>query len=411
MPEFTLRERGTLAIGGQDGLSEAQRKAFARIAPSLPPSCLSWNPDAILFGPFCGVLRAGDVTVELLPKIAMADDMARGVLISMLRTAGRLTVSKAGESDLDLQRLHLLDHFILDFCARIKAALKEGVISLYCVYDENLKAIRGRLNLAIQLRVNATDLSHLFCRFDERSDDNQYNQVLKAVLIILRRLAIRLQTKSAVGTILHLFDDVSSRTTSVQEISRLYFDRTIRHWQSIFERAKWLLQGLFPDVRTGNEGGICLLFNMEQLFEEFIGAKVRFAWQNGDRSRYVIELQGPRKEVAVADGVDSFFLRPDITISADGEHVTIFDTKWKNLDLDKNDLGISSADIYQIAIYAGRYNCGRVVLIYPSEKPALLRTYTLKVPNSPVLEIQTVDITALAHGKELPLALLPTPAL
>ena len=61
----------------------------------------------------------------------------------------------------------------------------------------------------------------------------------------------------------------------MREISLLSFDRIIIHWKPVFERAKWLLQGLFPDVRTGAVAGICLVFNMERLFEEFIGAKVR----------------------------------------------------------------------------------------------------------------------------------------
>jgi 5-methylcytosine-specific restriction enzyme subunit McrC len=407
MAQFTRRERGNLAIGGKDGLTETQREAFARFAPSLPSGCLSWTPDAILFGPFCGVLRAGDVTVELLPKIARADDMARGVLIAMLRATGRLTVSIAGESELALQKLHLLDQFILDFCQRINTALKEGIIVTYRTHEGNLQAIRGRFHLAQHLRVNLTDQSRLFCNYDERSVDNQYNQVLKAVLVALRRIAIGIQTKVTVGSILHRLDEVSYRPTNVEEILRLTFDRTIRHWQTIFDRAKWLLQGLFPDVRTGLAEGICLLFNMEQLFEEFIGAKVRNAWREFKQSRFVVALQGPRKEVAATEGVNSFFLRPDISISTEGVHVAILDTKWKELELKKDDLGVSNTDIYQIATYASRYGCSRVGLIYPSEKSTLLKTYILKIPNAPILEIHTVDIAALAHGKSLPPGLLP----
>ena len=61
-------------------------------------------------------------------RIEKLDDSARGVLVAMLRSTGALTVSKARESMLGQQRMHLLDIFILDFCHRVNAALRGGTI-------------------------------------------------------------------------------------------------------------------------------------------------------------------------------------------------------------------------------------------------------------------------------------------
>ena len=134
MRRFTLRERDALPVGQLDGLTDPEAAAFALLQPTLPFGALTWEHRAIRFGPFCGVLRAGGVMVELLPKVEEVldpDASARGLLVAMLRTTGTLTISEAGEGSLGQQRMHLLDHFILDFCARVNTALRGGAIVRY----------------------------------------------------------------------------------------------------------------------------------------------------------------------------------------------------------------------------------------------------------------------------------------
>ena len=124
MRRLTLCERDSLPIGTDEGLSEAEAGEFAKIQPSLPAGSLTWQHRAVRFGPFCGVLRAGNVMVELLPKIDAGQDRGdgpRGLLVAMLRATGNFGVSSAGKSTLGQQRMHLLDQFILDFCTRVSA--------------------------------------------------------------------------------------------------------------------------------------------------------------------------------------------------------------------------------------------------------------------------------------------------
>ena len=369
MRRLTRRERDAIAVGSPDGLSEQEAAAFAKLQPSLPAGAVIWEHRAIRFGPFCGVLRAGGVTVELLPKVddgRHSDESARGLLISMLRTTGTLSVSSAGEAPLGQQSMHLLDHFILDFCARVNSALRGGAIARYQEHDQNLHALRGRLRLTDHLRVNAFDHSRLFCSFDERTTDNPYNRILKAVLALLRPLAIGSHAKATVASLLHRFDEVAGASVTPLEIDRLIFDRMIRRWEPVFEHAKWLLQGLFPDVRAGEIDGTCLLFNMEKLFEAFLGVKLRRAWQNAALVGFRFCLQGPQKSLAQTDSGTAFSLKPDITVQKDGDVIRVFDAKWKRLDPRKPNAGISPADVYQLSAYASRYRCRSVSLVYPA---------------------------------------------
>jgi 5-methylcytosine-specific restriction enzyme subunit McrC len=244
----------------------------------------------------------------------------------------------------------------------VKSALRGGAIARYSERTENLNAIRGRLELTDHLRANAFDRSHLLCRFDERSIDNPYNQALKGVVRLLLGFALSPRTRAMVAAFLHRFDEVRDRRITTREVDALHLDRTIRHWEPVFARARWLLEGLFPDVRAGDAAGSALLFNMEKLFETVLGLRIRHACQASAGNRISVGLQSPMKNLATS----GFQLRPDITIRTGNESVAIIDAKWKCLDVSMSNSGVSSADAYQMNAYADRYHCSRLALVYPA---------------------------------------------
>ena len=302
------------------------------------------------------------------------------------------------------QHSHLLDVFIEDFCNQVKSALRGGAIARYSERTENLNAIRGRLELTDHLRTNAFDRSHLLCRFDERTIDNPYNQALKGVLRILLGFALSPRTRAMVAAFLHRFDEVRDRRITTRDVDALRLDRTIRHWEPVFARARWLLAGLFPDVRTGDAAGSALLFNMEKLFETVLGLRVRHACQARAGGRLSVGLQSPVKNLATS----GFQLRPDITILSGNESVAIIDAKWKRLDLGESNSGVSSGDAYQMNAYASRYRCNRLALVYPASRdcpPGKITEFVLMTEERPMLEVVAVDVRELAFGSGIPAGL------
>ena len=165
-----------------------------------------------------------------------------------------------------------------------------------------------------------------------------------------------------------------------------------------------------PDVRSGEVDSTCLLFNMERLFEAFLGAKLRQAWHGAPGGRFQIVLQGPQKSLAQSDAGHAFRLRPDITVLDDGRTVRIFDAKWKRLNPKAPSSGVSPSDVYQLAAYASRYGSERVALVYPASidcPPGLIESYRLAIPGAPMLEAHAVDVRALGRSGLLPLELRP----
>ncbi|MFZ3582128.1 McrC family protein [Loktanella sp. DJP18] len=404
MRPLTFQERDTVSIGPDSDLTEAEAESIARLTSRLPNGALSWGRRALRFGPFCGVIQTPHVMIEILPKVEsgpQAPEDMRGLLIGLLARAGELGPKRVGEATLGQQRSHLLDVFIEDFCDQMKTALRGGAIARYTEKTENLNAVRGRLELTDHLRANAFDRSRLLCRFDERSIDNVYNRALKETLRGLYGRALSPRTRAIVASILHRFDDVADVQISVSDLDALRLDRTIKHWQPVFQKAAWLLAGLFPDVRIGDASGSALLFNMEKLFETVLGLRIRRECQSISEPRFSVGLQRPLKNLATS----GFQLRPDITVLEGDVALAIFDAKWKRLETGKSNSGVSSADAYQMNAYADRYSCDRLALVYPAtaEVPAgRVTNFVLLTAARPVLEVLTIDVRDLAFGSGLP---------
>ena len=401
MKQITHRERDELSFGPGYQITAGEAFALANINLSPIKGVLSLERKVIRFGPFCGVLHAHDVMIELLPKIDAGydtDEDARGLLVGLLRAAGKVRPLKSGRAMLGQQKTHLLDIFILDFCVEVQAALQRGVIFRYAERAENLPAIRGRLQLTEHLRRNAFDQSKLYCRFDDRVVDNSFNRALKAVLHMLLTRSVGARAKSAVATLLHRFDEVGYHPGAAKNIDDLIFDRTNEHWRPVFRQAAWLVKGLFSDLRLGSVQGSSLIFNMEKLFEEAIGRRLV---RENRGNRWRIQLQGPQRFLAES----AFGLRPDITVW-DGERiVSILDAKWKWLNKNKSHMGVSNSDVYQMTVYASRYRCNQLVLIFPATKdcPAGFTTsFNLQIPEPARIHVVAVDLRELAFSDDLP---------
>ena len=188
------------------------------------------------------------------------------------------------------------------------------------------------------------------------------------------------------------------------DLDALQFDRTNDHWRSAFEQARWLLGGMFPDVRAGDSPGSALLFNMERLFEEVLGQRIRRACQKLTGLQLRVELQGPQQHLATA----GFLLRPDIAVFVNDQVAAILDAKWKHLRPREPHADVSSADAYQMNAYAGRYECQQLVLVYPASAgcaPGHVRQFRLQTPARPILNVVAVDLHDLAFGSHVPTGL------
>jgi 5-methylcytosine-specific restriction enzyme subunit McrC len=123
--------------------------------------------------------------------------------------------------------------------------------------------------------------------------------------------------------------------------------------------AKMLLLNYRPDITSGTENVMAILFDMNTLWEEWVYRRLKR--EEGAFSITVLRQQStdfwkgehlPRHKT----------IRPDIVIkTADGKTI-IIDTKWKLV----NDLTPADDDLKQMFVYNLYWQCSQSILLYPA---------------------------------------------
>lgn len=370
----SISEWGELAIderGDGDAVSRRVAGALMSVARCLEPAgetILEDRGRCLRAQQVVGVLACDGARLQILPKIDGLDraETAR-VLIHMLARVFDLDIKMGALSPLEAQRIDLLEIIIGAFCERLFAVLRRGLPRRYLPEEQDLTALRGRLDLKRQFTTHAVQPQRLACRYDELGPDIALNQVMKAALSFLLRHAASSANQRKLRELILSYADVSAiEPKSLDWAAAQDLDRTNSQWREVVGLARFFLRREFQTTNLGGRGGYSLLFAMNTLFEEYVGRSVRAAL-SGSEGRVL--LQRPMSHVLVSEhGQRRFATKPDIVLCDAGGHVRlIVDTKWKRLSaaLDDPKRGVSQGDIYQMLAYARVYGARRLVLLYP----------------------------------------------
>ncbi|MFN3725233.1 MAG: McrC family protein [Allosphingosinicella sp.] len=347
-----------------------------------------------------GIIATETSSLEILPKIdgADSDAAARRALVHMLAEVIDLDIAHGRMTDLDWQRHDLLEILIKLFCDRLFEVVHRGLPRRYIQHEDDLAALRGRLDAKRQFTLLAATPQRLACRFDELSSDIALNQIMKAAVRKLLRLSRAPENQRRLTELAFAFADISDVPVPALRWHDVVIDRTNQAWAQLLALARLLLGNRFQTTSSGHARGFSLLFEMNTLFEEFVGRSLQKALA-GTRLR--VRLQGPRDFVLqeVEGGQARFATRPDITVTRNGRPVLVIDTKWKRLNgaIDDPKHGVGQSDIYQMMAYAHVYQCDRLILLYPFHEqlhadPGVLCSHRVRGTDDTRISIATVSL-------------------
>lgn len=398
----TTHEWGRVTVG-DSGFSRAQANALlgaARahtIGGTEGTDILCDHHDHLTARQVVGVIAGPGCSLEILPKVdpAGTDETAatvRGRLVHMLDVALGLGLSVGEATTMAHRAASLLDLFIALFADRLLAEVRRGLPRQYLEHEDDLRALRGRLDVVRQFTVHAVRPDRLACRFDALDADTLLMRVIKACVLLLARHGRVMETQRKLAELRFLLAKVADVPPASLPWSAVRIDRTSRRWQSLLQLARMLLgarwQQTHADARQPE--GITLLFPMNDLFERYIAIQLRrglapLGLEVISQGGFEYCLGDWRPDVPCQGSV--FRTKPDLIVRDRGRVLAVIDTKWKRLSADPLDSkhGISQADVYQLMAYARLYRCERLMLLYPAEDRK---------------EGQVVRSFGLAHGSE-----------
>ena len=328
---------------------------------------------------FAGVIAIpGGYQIEVLPKMdfpaesdsdAAADSETscretRRILLRMLQSLGDFPGHFLREAGLGTDRMPLFEIFIGMYLGAVRDLVKHGLKSAYAEREGNLSFLRGKIIFGEHLRRNAAHGERFYVRYEEYISDRAENRLLRAALERLRAVAGSLENQREASRLLGAFEMIPASRNFAKDFSEAKTERHDRSSGEYRDLMRWtevfLGQRSFAPF-SGGDRALAFLFPVERLFEAFIARELRKELQDSgwdfsvqDRSFYLF------------DSPSRFALRPDMVITRNDGTRVILDTKWKSLVNDPGrNYGISQSDMYQMYVYAKKYDTPEVWLVYP----------------------------------------------
>lgn len=370
---LTATEYQVIPIGdASHALSATDVQRLVQMGTKRPGFCTLGHRNVRL-AQFAGLVQLNGRILEILPKVGESGDIARsrGTLLRLLSMAHGLQLTTSGSVAHQLQRQSLLDVFIAAFLQEVSTLVRGGLIRRYRSEENDLPLIRGRLNIKRQVTALAMRVDRLACRFDDLTLDNPWNQVLKAALLALRPWIRQLDTGRRWMELAAAFDEVTTCRNALALFEGLELDRQVRHYASAAQWAEWILRLLSPNLRAGESSAPELLFDMNQLFEKAVAAKLkRGAQQAGLRLSSQDTGQHLVRSVGFGE-LPHFGLRPDLVLRNGRSVVSVGDTKWTRVAIGTSGRMLpAEAHMYQLNAYASVYPSAELALIYPFDDTA-----------------------------------------
>ena len=354
-----------------------------------------------------GVITTPDCQLEILPKIEAAgergvdDATLRHRLVHMLAVARNIRIEARAMTQLGWQRDTILELFIRLYCSKLADAVRQGMPQQYADQDDDLPALRGRLDVTRQFSTLAVSPQKLACRFDARSPDIALNQIMRAAIGKLCRLAQAPDNQRALRELSFANADISEVSPGALRWDLVVLDRTNTRWRELLSLARLFLGDRHQQTSAGTVDGHALLFEMNVLFEEYVARLLARALAGTDMS---VSAQGGHRNCLFEGETGRFRTRPDLIIRRGTRIALIIDTKWKRITrIDDPKQGVSQADVYQLITYGRVYDCPHVVLLYPHHcvlppEPVRQR-YSIAMPGAQEsLFVATLDVTG-SHRK------------
>lgn len=283
--------------------------------------------------------------------------------------------------------------------------LKRRLYREYITKQETLSVMRGKLDMPETIRNRIQRKQKLTCKFDELSDNNLFNQILKTTVhYLLIDGGVDAERKTALKKVLVFLDGIELLDPSEIPWSRLYYQRNNRNYELLMNVCYFVLDGMLQTTEKGEYKMATFSDeHMERLYEKFILAYYH------QHHTYLTEIKaGQVTWDLVGENSESMIrflpiMQTDIMLRLN-EKILIIDAKYYGRTLQKqfDKYSLHSNNLYQIFTYVknqDKDNTGDVagILLYAKTDEEITPDVTFNMGGNQI-GARTLDL-----NKEFPL--------
>lgn len=231
----------------------------------------------------------------------------------------------------------------------ISRQLKQGLYREYINHKEDVLAIRGKIDMPGTIRNRVARKQQATCVFDDLSENNILNQIIKTTaLLLLRHENVKTEYKIALKKAMLFFTDVAEINPRIIRWNAIRFQRNNQSYRMLISICQLVLEGMLMTTDSGEYKLASFLDEQEmsRLYEKFIlefykqecpEVKARAAqidWAVNGYSKYLPTMQS------------------DIMLSK-GNTVLIIDAKYytRTMQSRYNVSKLHSGNLYQLFTY------------------------------------------------------------
>ena len=309
----------------------------------------------IKFKQYVGVIQVDGLTLEILPKIdnnEADENVWQKVLIDMLRVTRKLKVQKVGDANVTKQNIHLLDIYFEWYLNEVQLLIRQGLIKQYYKETSNVKALKGKLEFAGHLNKNLVHKERFYTSHQVYDKDHLVHQILALALDIVGQCSKGNHLYGKCKSVQLDFPEVQAISVSEATFTKVPSNRKTAPYKTALEIARLIILNFAPNISSGTERMLALLFDMNALWEEYVLIRLKQVQED-----YGVTISGQQSK-GFWNGIT---IRPDILIQK-GSTKYVIDTKWKNINGSKP----STDDLRQMYVYNEYWQSEKAMLLYPA---------------------------------------------
>lgn len=230
--------------------------------------------------------------------------------------------------------------------------LKQGLYREYIELHDTLPVLKGKLDIKETIRNRILQKNVLSCEYDELSENNVFNQILKTTaFILIQEKTVSHPRKVKLKSLMPFLDGVDIIDPFCIRWNMLRFQRNNQTYKMLMNICFFVLDGM---LMTDESGAYKMATfsdeHMNRLFEKFVLEYYKIEHKELSANSEQIEWDIDIAKSPVIDFLPS--MKTDITLRKAG-HCLIIDTKYYGsmMQSNFNKQSIHSGNMYQIFTY------------------------------------------------------------